>query len=156
MAVEPKKVPIPRWLVRTAWVLHRGVYSVTGGRFGLRTPKAGRYGMLRLRTTGRTSGEERVAILAYLDDGPDLILMSMNGWADPSPAWWLNLQAHPDAIVDLPGGSRTVSAREASEDERPRLWAMWAELDGNLDAYAAALSHETPVVILEPRPAPDA
>ena len=27
----------------------------------------------------------------------------MNGWADPEPAWWLNLQAHPEATVELPG-----------------------------------------------------
>ena len=96
--------------------------------------------------------------LAYLEDGPDLLLMAMNGWAEPAPAWWLNLQAHPDASVDLPGGSRTVSARVAGEEERPRLWAKWAALTGggmgaDLDAYAAGISHETPLVILEPRPA---
>jgi deazaflavin-dependent oxidoreductase (nitroreductase family) len=109
--------------------------------------------MLRLRTLGRRTGEERKAVLAYLEDGSDLILMAMNGWADPVPAWWLNLQAHPEADVDLPGGSsRAVSARIADEDERPRLWAMWAALGGDLDAYAAGLSHEAPVIILEPRP----
>jgi hypothetical protein len=59
--------------------LHRSAYSVTGGRFGLRTPKVGRYGMLRLRTLGRRTGEERKAVLAYLEDGSDLILMAMNG-----------------------------------------------------------------------------
>ena len=34
----------------------------------------------------------------------------MNGWADPEPAWWLNLRAHPDATVELPGGTRDVTA----------------------------------------------
>jgi len=29
---------------------------------------------------------------------------------------------------------------------------MWAALGGDLDAYAAVLSHEAPVIILEPRP----
>ena len=110
--------------------------------------------MLRLRTVGRRSGEERLAILAYIDDGPDLILVAMNGWAEAAPAWWLNLQAHPDATVDLPDGSRAVTAREATADERPRLWALLAEPWGrDRDAYAASLSHEVPVVILEPRPA---
>ena len=37
----------------------------------------------------------------------------MNGWADPEPAWWLNLQAHPEATVELPGGIRKVTARAA-------------------------------------------
>ena len=79
--------------------------------------------------------------------------MAMNGWADPEPAWWLNLQAHPDVTVDLPGGSRAVRARAADKDERPRLWARWAEYDGeDLDGWAARRSRETAVVILSPRP----
>ena len=42
----------------------------------------------------------------------------MNGWADPEPAWWLNLLAHPDATVDLVDGS-APSGSAANEDERP-------------------------------------
>ena len=144
----------PRWFIRSFWAVQRAVYSVTGGRLGLQTPKADRQGMMRLRTVGRRTGEERKAILAYFEDGPDLVTMAMNGWADPEPAWWLNLQAHPDATVDLPGGSRAVHARAADPDERPRLWARWAVLDKDLDAFAARRSRETAVVILSPRPAP--
>ena len=142
----------PRWFIRLFWVLQRALYSVTRGRFGLRTATADRWGMLRLRTVGRRSGEERTAILGYFEDGPDLVTMAMNGWADPEPAWWLNLQAHPDVTVDLPGGSRAVHAHAADNDERPRLWAMLATYDKDLDGYAARRSHETAVVILSPRP----
>ena len=108
---------------------------------------------MRLRTVGRRSGAERTAILGYFEDGPNLVTMAMNGWADPEPAWWLNLQAHPDTSVDLADGSRAVHARAADPDERPRLWARWAEYDKGLDGYAARRSRETAVVILEPRPA---
>jgi F420H(2)-dependent quinone reductase len=152
---EPsKKSPFlpPRWFIRSFWVVQRAVYSVTGGRLGLLTARADRSGMMRLRTVGRRTAEERIAILAYFEDGPDLVTMAMNGWADPEPAWWLNLQAHPDATVDLPGGSRAVHARAADKDERPRLWARWADYDKDLDAYAARRSRETAVVILSPRP----
>ncbi len=143
----------PRWFIRTFWVLQRALYSATGGRFGLRTARADRWGMMRLRTVGRRTGEERKAILGYFEDGPDLVTMAMNGWADAEPAWWLNLQAHPDAVVDLPGGSRPVRGRAADADERPRLWARWAVYDKDLDGYAARRSGETAVVILSPRPA---
>ena len=34
-------------------------------------------------------------ILGYYEDGPNVVTMAMNGWADDEPAWWLNLQAHP-------------------------------------------------------------
>ena len=142
----------PRWFIRLFWVVQRAVYAVTGGRFGLRTATPERWGMLRLRTVGRRSGKERTAILGYFEDGPDLVTMAMNGWADAEPAWWLNLQAHPDTIVDLPGESRAVHAHAADKDERPRLWAMQAMYDKDLDSYAARRSGETAVVILSPRP----
>jgi len=70
---------------------------------------------------------------------------------DPEPAWWLNLQAHPEAVIDLPGASRDVTARIAGQDERSRLWARLAGPFGNLDRYATLRSRETAVVILEPR-----
>jgi deazaflavin-dependent oxidoreductase (nitroreductase family) len=95
---------------------------------------------------------ERVAILGYFEDGPNLVTMAMNGWGDPEPAWWLNLQANPEATVDLGGGSRAVRARAAEGEERSRLWARWAHYDRDLDAYAARRSRETAVVVLEPAP----
>jgi len=147
---RPAQLP-PRWFVRAAWVAHRAIYSFTGGRRGLRRPTAERWGMLRLRTVGRHTGEERVAILGYIEDGSNLVTKAMNGWADPEPAWWLNLLAHPDATVDLLDGSRPVRGRAADEDERPRLWASWAVYNEQLDAYAAQRSRQTQVVILEPR-----
>lgn len=142
----------PRWFIRLFWVAQRAVYAITRGRIGLRTATADRWGMMRLHTVGRRTGADRVAILGYFEDGLDLITMAMNGWSDPEPAWWLNLQAHPDVIVDLPGGSRAVRARAADDDERPRLWAMLATYDKDLDGYAARRSRETAVVILSPRP----
>jgi len=94
-------------------------------------------------------------ILGYFEDGPNLVSMAMNGWADPEPAWWLNLQAHPRAIVDLAHSRRIVEGRAAEGDERSRLWSRWREIDETLDAYAALRSGETAVVILEPSLEPD-
>ncbi len=65
-----------------------------------------------------------------------------------------NLQAHPEAGVDLADGQRTVKGRAAEREDRSRLWARWREIDTNLDAYAALRSAETAVVILEPSPDP--
>ena len=147
---RPPPLP-PRWFVRAAWAGHRALYSITGGRRGLRSPTAERWGMLRLRTVGRHTGEERIAILGYIEDGSNLVTKAMNGWAAPEPAWWLNLLAHPDAMVDLSDGSRLIRGRAATEDERPRLWASWAVYNKKQDAYAALRSRQTQVVILEPR-----
>ena len=149
---KPSPSLAPRWFIHTFWAVQRAVYSVTGGRLGLRRATATQWGMLRLRTVGRRTGAERAVILGYFEDGPDLVTMAMNGWADAEPAWWHNLQAHPDVTVDLPGGSRTVHAHAATPGERPRLWARWAAYDRDLDAFAARRSRETAVVILSPRP----
>ena len=151
---EPQRAPRlpPRWFIRFFWVAHRAVYTATGGRLGLRPAKVDRWGMLRIRTVGRRTGTERTAILGYLEDGPNLITLAMNGWADPEPAWWLNLQANPRARIDLASGSCDVDARAAVGEERARLWAMWVEMDEGTDAYAAKRSRDTAVVVLEPRP----
>ena len=153
MTATPKESPRlpPRWFIRFFWAMHRGVLSVSRGRFGLRRAQPNRWGMLRLKTVGRRSGAERIAVLGYLEDGPNLITLAMNGWASPEPAWWLNLQADGHATVDLAGGSRAVFGRRATDEERPRLWARWVGLGEGTSEYAALRSGETAVVILEPR-----
>ena len=146
----------PRWFVRLAWILHRAIHRWTGGRRGLSLPRPGKAGYLRLRTVGRRSGRQREAILAYYEDGGNLVTLAMNGWADPEPAWWLNLLADPDATVDLKSGSRAVHARAAEGEERARLWARFdafASWGTDLDAYARRRSRQTAVVVLEPRAA---
>src|SRR5690606_37527983 len=56
-----------------------------------------------------------------------------NGWANPEPAWWLNLQANPEATVELVGGERRARARAAAGEERDRLWARWRDYEPKLD-----------------------
>lgn len=91
-------------------------------------------------------------IIGYYEDGPNLVSMAMNGWGAPEPAWWLNVQADPHALVELAGGiRREVLGRAAVGEERARLWQRWGELDKNLDGYAARRPRETAVVVLEPR-----
>jgi F420H(2)-dependent quinone reductase len=102
---------------------------------------------------GRRSGKERSVILGYYEDGPNLITMAMNGWAAAEPAWWLNLQADPDAKVELPHGSRAIRGRAAQGDEHQRLWARWREMGDDVDGYATRRPSGTAVVVLEPRPA---
>ena len=154
-AIEAKPSPkVPHWLIRTIWFVHRRAYAITGGRFGLRTPAASRWGMLRLTTVGRRTGRTRVAILGFIEDGPNIVVPAMNGWMDPEPAWLLNLQAHPEASITLPGGeTRDVVARATEGRERDRLWRALVALGtaAYTDANAATRSRQTAIVIFEPR-----
>lgn len=148
-ASKPARLP-PRWFIRTAWKVHRTLYRITGGRFGLRRATDDRWGMMHLTTIGRRSGQKREVILGYFDDGPNLVTMAMNGWGAGEPAWWLNLQAHPEVTVRTRDGSRNVRARAAEGEERTRLWDRWRHYDKDLDEYATRRPEETAVVILEP------
>lgn len=143
----------PRWVIRAAWKIHKALYRRSRGRFGLRLPKPGRYGLAYLTTTGRRTGRERGVMIGYYEDGDSIATMAMNGWGEPEPAWWLNLQAHPEATLALADGTTVpVVGRRAEGEERERLWQRWRDIDKGLDGYAARRPTETAVVILD-RPA---
>lgn len=148
---RPPKPP-PPWFVHTFWRAHRALYRLSGGRF-LWTPASKRgWGAMHLTTIGRKSGKQRSVIVGYLEDGPNLVVVAMNGGEEGHPAWWLNLEAHPDAVIRLARQDpRPVRARAATGQERDRLWQRWVSVDPDHDVYAARRSTETPVVVFEPR-----
>ncbi|HVL52790.1 MAG TPA: nitroreductase family deazaflavin-dependent oxidoreductase [Vitreimonas sp.] len=148
---RPARLP-PRWFIRIAWSIHRGLYRLLGQRRALRPVTEKDWGMLRLTTVGRKSGKPRAAILGYYEDGANLVTMAMNGWGEPEPAWWLNLQERPETTVEMQDGrTLRVRGRPATSEERPRLWELWRRYDGEkLDSWAARRPGETAVVILEP------
>jgi deazaflavin-dependent oxidoreductase (nitroreductase family) len=141
----------PRWFIVLFWHCHRALVRATRGRVGLWRPKPDGWGAVWLTTTGRRTGQPRRVLVGYFEDGDNLVTMAMNGWGPAEPAWWLNLQAHPDATAQTRDGARAVRARRAQGAERDRLWSRWAELDQDLEAYAARRPNETAVVVLEPR-----
>ena len=57
----------PRWFIRLAWIAHRLVYRVTGGRRGLSVPRPGAtFGHMRLRRSWpQTVGSIRPPRLAW-------------------------------------------------------------------------------------------
>ena len=142
----------PRWFIRAAWKIHKALYRWSGGRFGLRGPRSDRYGLAYLTTTGRRSGVERGVMIGYFVDETSVITMAMNGWGAPEPAWWLNLQAQPQAELALAGGTTmSIVGRGAVGEERDRLWERWRQLDAGLDGFAARRPTETAVVVLDRR-----
>lgn len=148
---RPPKLP-PPWFIHTAWRVHRVLYRLSGGRF-LWTPDSKRgWGALRLTTIGRRSGRERSVIVGYIEDGPNLVTLAMNGGDEGHPAWWLNLDVRPDAVARLARQRpRHVHARLATGEEHDRLWKRWVDIDVGNDALARRRSTETPVIVLEPR-----
>lgn len=147
---DAPKLP-PAWFKHLFWRVHRFAYRVLGARVLWTTATKRGWGAMHLTTIGRRSGERRGVIVGYIEDGSAPVVLAMNGWDEGQPAWWLNLEANPDAVIRLKGQpERTVRARSVEGDERDRLWRRWSEIDDGLDAFAASRSADTPVVVFDP------
>ena len=84
--------------------------------------------VLILTTKGRRSGEPRDAPLIFAERDGDYVIVASRGGSDAMPAWWLNLQAHPATTVQIGRERLPVVAREATTDEKARLWPRLVEL----------------------------
>ena len=104
-----------------------------------------------MTTTGRKSGKRRVAPLLYLEEGAAVVVVGSNGGYRRAPAWWLNLEADPNAVVQIGRERRPVVARKADAAEREQLWAAFVTAHAGYAAYAAKTDREIPVVVLDPR-----
>jgi deazaflavin-dependent oxidoreductase (nitroreductase family) len=105
---------------------------------------------LLLTTTGRRSGEARTAPLIFARDGDDYLVVASVGGMPKHPAWYLNLRADPHAHIQVRGEHLDVVARTASDDEKPRLWAIVNETWPNYDMYQTRTDRVIPVVVLTP------
>lgn len=107
-------------------------------------------GTLLLTTTGRTSGQARSVPVYFLRDGERLVLVASNAGDDRDPAWYLNLRADPSASAQTPLGVARVHARDASADERARLWPELVEHNPGFARYERRTKRHMPIVVLEP------
>ncbi len=135
------------WLKATG-KLNVPLYRLSRGRL---MGKVGTAPVLLLTSTGRRSGQQRTAPVLYLVDGERLVVIGSNAGNKRAPAWSFNLQANPDAEVDVRGKRRSVRARVAEGEERARLWEKVNELYEGFDSYDANTSREIAVFVLEPR-----
>ena len=127
--------------------LHTAAYKLTGGRIGGRAMGAP---IVLLESVGRKSGKRRTHPLICLEDGEDLVVVASKGGIDEHPAWYLNLKANPETRVNWKGEKRNVRAREATEQERERLWPAVVEIYKPYASYQRRTERRIPVVILEP------
>jgi deazaflavin-dependent oxidoreductase (nitroreductase family) len=111
-----------------------------------------RYGapLLLLTTMGRKSGEwKRTVLIGAEDDGRYVIVASLGG-APRHPVWYLNLQANPEVRLQVKGRSFMATARTATAEEKPALWAKMVGLYPDYADYQVKTEREIPVVILDP------
>src|SRR3954447_11997189 len=78
--------------------------------------------ILLLTTTGHRSGEKRTTPLIYQPYGDDYLVVASKGGAPAHPAWYVNLEADPEAEVQIKGERFRARARTATADERSDMW----------------------------------
>jgi deazaflavin-dependent oxidoreductase (nitroreductase family) len=104
---------------------------------------------LILTTTGRKSGEQRDNALIYGTDGDRYLVVASKGGSDQPPAWYLNLQANPEAELQVRDEVFRVRAHDAGDDEKPRLWQEMVGRWPQYEEYQRKTERPIPVVVLE-------
>jgi deazaflavin-dependent oxidoreductase (nitroreductase family) len=141
----------PRRALRIGWALDRTVSRLSGGRLTMPNGSRGQLRTLFLHTVGRSTGRPRRNGLYFIEDGPNLVVVASNAGEDVDPAWWRNLQAQPDAEVEVGPTIRRIRARQASPQEAGPLYDRFVRAMPAYDEYRRATTRQIPVVILEPR-----
>ena len=105
---------------------------------------------LVLHTTGRRSGQPRQTPLSYTKDGDTYVVIASDGGSPHHPDWYLNLEAQPDAEIEVGGRRRPVRAETVTGEERDRLWQRAVQSYGGYAGYQARTGREIPIVRLVP------
>jgi deazaflavin-dependent oxidoreductase (nitroreductase family) len=142
-AYTPAIAAAQKWVTK----LHVAAYRATEGKIGGRMMNSP---VLLLLTTGRKSGKERTTPLLYLRDGVNYIMVASNGGTAGDPAWWLNLQRDPEAIVEVGGSRLRVRAEEVKGEQKRRLWRRLVEMYPLYESYQRRTDREIPVISLRP------
>jgi deazaflavin-dependent oxidoreductase (nitroreductase family) len=97
--------------------MHRFFYRLSGGRMGGEVKGVP---VLLFATEGRRSKKRRTVPLMYQPDGDRLLVVASNA-ADPDrpPGWWFNLQANPEADVQVGASQHRVRASSSIRQRRP-------------------------------------
>lgn len=107
--------------------------------------------ILLLTTIGNKSGEAHTTPLIHRTDSGNYVIVASKGGAPEDPAWFKNMQAHPDADVQVHADHVPVRMTIAEGAERARLWDDMVAVWPAYEEYAAKTEREIPVVVLVPR-----
>jgi deazaflavin-dependent oxidoreductase (nitroreductase family) len=124
---------------------HVPAYRVTGGRLPW---VLGRSRTVLVDQVGRRSGQKRTTALLYLADDDDVVIVGSKGGSHRHPNWYLNLREMGETEIQIGGERRPVGIRQATPQERRRLWPRVVEIWSDYDRYQQRTEREIPLLIL--------
>lgn len=113
--------------------------------------------LVLVHSVGAKSGVERIHPVLGLRDGDSWLIAASKGGAPEHPAWYHNLVAHPETVVETPdfrGGVETVPVTATVLDgaEHDAAWAQFLRRSPAFAQYdERSGSRRIPVVRLAPR-----
>jgi deazaflavin-dependent oxidoreductase (nitroreductase family) len=105
--------------------------------------------LLLMTTKGAKSGKEFIIPVAYTKDGENFVVVASKGGAPTNPAWYYNLIAHPEIIVEVDSEKFQARAVNTTDKERERLFNQHAAVYPTFNDYKAKTTREIPVLTLE-------
>lgn len=136
-------------VIRVMSNLNTWIYRLTGGRLGGRF--IGGAPVLLLTTIGRRSGQPKTAPLLYLQDGERYVIVASKGGMSHHPLWFRNLEANPNAEIEIGSRRMKVTAQRATEAEKAAVWPRLVRMYPSFDQYQARTTRNIPVILLLPR-----
>ena len=122
------------------------LYRVTRGR----APRLWHRRALLLTTTGRRTGAARTVIVQFFPDGEDVVVVAANSGLPAPPGWYVNLTAHPEAVVEVEGRTLRVRAAEMSARDVAAFWPRVLETAPDHARYRERTSRAIPLLRLTP------
>ncbi len=123
-------------------------FRANGGKVGGRFEGAP---LLLLHHTGAKSGNAYVNPLMYQQVDNGWAIFASKGGHTEAPAWYHNVLAHPETQAEIGTETVDVTAREAGDEERERIWEAQKRAFPQFAEYEQTANRTIPVIVLERR-----
>jgi deazaflavin-dependent oxidoreductase (nitroreductase family) len=105
--------------------------------------------LILVHHVGARSGITRVVPLAYLPhSNGGFVIVASAGGSPTQPAWYHNLRAHPEIIVEVGPETFRVVAEELDAQARCALWPMLVERAPAVGEFQSMTTRTIPVFVL--------
>ncbi|GMA19201.1 nitroreductase family deazaflavin-dependent oxidoreductase [Arsenicicoccus piscis] len=104
---------------------------------------------------GAKTGTERINPVMHIRQDPDTWLIAASKAGQPeNPAWYHNLLAHPDTVIETPDdGTVPVHVTDLEGEERDAAWAQFTAASPGFRSYEERTTRTIPVLALTRREA---
>ena len=105
--------------------------------------------MLILTTIGARTGEPRETVVTFSRDGDRYVIGASKSGDPNNPAWFHNLVAHPEVVLEVEKERFAARATVTSGAERDRLFEQHARERSTFVDYQKKTTRVIPMIVLD-------